>query len=124
MNTATFRCPRDLTKNFIDGTLGDEAYTKTFLRVYACDENDEATSSKSCMETTQRDKQIQNLRIQFIYLETNFEGANIQNPLVSYLTNVLPVGLDARKTEQVSISLDQNIAITNDSYLSFSQTMD
>eukprot|EP00353_Schmidingerella_taraikaensis_P009298 CAMPEP_0185572166 /NCGR_PEP_ID=MMETSP0434-20130131/4123_1 /TAXON_ID=626734 ORGANISM="Favella taraikaensis, Strain Fe Narragansett Bay" /NCGR_SAMPLE_ID=MMETSP0434 /ASSEMBLY_ACC=CAM_ASM_000379 /LENGTH=145 /DNA_ID=CAMNT_0028187907 /DNA_START=198 /DNA_END=635 /DNA_ORIENTATION=+ len=33
----TFRCPRDLTKNFIDGALGDAQYTKTFLRVYACD---------------------------------------------------------------------------------------
>ena len=52
-------------------------YTKTFLRVYACDSTAEPTLGKQCMEQTERDKVIERLRVQFIYLETNFEGANI-----------------------------------------------
>ena len=37
------------------------------------------------MEKTQRDQLIASLRVQFIYLETNFEGKNIDNPLVGFL---------------------------------------
>lgn len=54
--------------------------------------------------------------MQFIYLETNFEGSNITNPLVSYFARTLPVGLDAESVELVELGLEQNVAITNDGY--------
>ena len=78
----TFRCPSNLQQLFIAGALGDEQYTKTFLRIYACDDT---SSEVTCMEKTQRDQLIASLRVQFIYLETNFEGKNIDNPLVGFL---------------------------------------
>ena len=37
------------------------------------------------MDKAQRDELIATLRVQFIYLETNFEGKNIENPLVGFL---------------------------------------
>ena len=78
-------------------------YTKTFLRVYACDSQ---TSEVTCKSKAEIDSKVKDLKVQFIYLETNFEGKNIVNPLVSYLKDVLPVGLDMDYVEQVSISLE------------------
>ena len=73
-NADTFRCPRDLTSNFIDGTLGDLTFTETFLRISACAADN---SDVTCMAKADRDDKIKSLKVQFIYLETNFEGKNI-----------------------------------------------
>ena len=50
--------------------------------------------SVTCQPISDIELKIRGLKVQFIYLETNFDGKNIQNPLVSYLKDVLPVGLD------------------------------
>ena len=57
--------------------------------------------SVTCQPISDIELKIRGLKVQFIYLETNFEGKNIQNPLNMYLKEVLAVGLDIDYVEQV-----------------------
>ena len=43
---------------------------------------------------------------------------------MSYLKDVLPVGLDMSYVEQVKISLEQNVAVLNDNYLGLSPSLE
>ena len=58
------------------------------------------------MDKQERDDLISKIRVQFIYLETNFDGQNIRNPLVSFLSDTLPVSLAFGKAELTKIRLD------------------
>lgn len=47
----TFKCPKNLDPNFIDGYYGDEIYVTTTLQINYCDEVAEPEKFSNCMDT-------------------------------------------------------------------------
>ena len=58
------------------------------------------------------------LKVEFFFLNANFDAFNVDIPLDYYLDfNLQQQGLSYTKTKLSTILLDSNVAILNDSYL-------
>ena len=84
----TFICPKSLKQDFVSGALGDANYTSTQLKIMACDPD-----QSTCADYDDIVNKVKTLQVQFIYLETNFEAEDIDQPLSSYFMKMNPVGL-------------------------------
>ena len=65
------------------------------------------------------DEKIGSLELRFAYLDTNFDGTNIETPLVGYVDYSLKESLNPSNTKYTQIYLDENVGIRKDSYLGF-----
>jgi len=64
------------------------------LNVYTCSAADTVNfADVTCMEESALLDKVNHLVVEFFFLNTNFEGNNIETPLVSFIDTVLPVGL-------------------------------
>lgn len=84
----TFICPKSLKRDFVNGALGDANYTSTVLKIIACNPD-----YSTCADYDDIVSKVTTLQVQFIYLETNFEAEDIDQPLSSYFMKMNPVGL-------------------------------
>ena len=65
---------------------------------------------------------VDQLDLKFWYLDTNFDGTNIQNPLVGYVDFSLVESLNSQQTKFTQIYLDENVGKLEDSYFGVQQT--
>lgn len=56
------------------------------------------------------------LKIRFFFLNTNFDGSNIQKPLSAFFDLSLTMGLGYYWKQKTTIDLEENVAILEDSY--------
>lgn len=117
----SYKCPVNLLSKFIRGTQFEETYVETALSIEVCDSTD---PSQACADDATIEAAVENLRIEFFYLNTNFDGSNIETPLVNYLDFSLKNGLEYGRAKSTVILLDPNVGILNDSYLGSSPELD
>ena len=75
-----------------------------------------------CQDDTVMDELISKLSLRFFYLDTNFDGTNIQNPLVGYVDFSLYESLNPHETKLTQIFLDENVGVLEDSYFGMQLT--
>jgi hypothetical protein len=61
------------------------------MAIYYC--NETLSKGKTCQTEEAIRSKLQTLKLEFLYLETNFEGKNIDTPLVSFPKKLLDNGL-------------------------------
>ena len=59
---------------------------------------------------------VDKLNLKFWYLDTNFDGTNIKDPLVGYVDFSLVESLNSQQTKFTQIYLDENVGKLEDSY--------
>ena len=62
---------------------------------------------------------IAHLRLEFFFLNNNFDSQDIQQPLEAYMDRDLASGLEYNYFARTVMNLNQNVAITNDSYFQY-----
>lgn len=87
---------------------------ETALSIEVCDSSD---PKQTCADEATIESTVDNLRVEFFYLNTNFDGSNIDTPLVNYLDFSLKNGLEYSRAKSTEVLLDPNVGILNDSYL-------
>ena len=113
-----FLCPKDLKSPFIQGTEYEDVYKYTQLNVSVCQD----TSVITCKDSATIRETVQKLKLNFFFLNTNFDGTNIDVPLVNYLDFSFHDGLEFEKRKITTIQLNSNVGVLNDDYLGTSAT--
>ena len=80
-----FQCAK-ATENFISGTRFSEKFKYTQLEISYC-------SGKNCKDPTIIKDTINRLKLQFSYLDTYFDGDNLDTPLIGSLDFSVSDGL-------------------------------
>ena len=68
-------CPSALKKNFVSGTRNTDFFIYTMLEVNACDPLN--TKGIVCKDIDEMKSIVKNLRLEFIYLDTNFDSTDV-----------------------------------------------
>ena len=79
----SYFCPKGLNPNFVSGGEYADVHIYTSLTITKCVETNPPTGK--CEDSTVIDAKIDNLELKFLYLDTNFDGTNIETPLVGYV---------------------------------------
>ena len=116
---STYKCPVDLKKNFVFGSSTSDLQITTSLQVLLCD--DSLTPEVTCKDESTISDTVNQLRLEFIYLNTNFDAQEVEKPLEGYLDPRLVSGLNTSLVRKTTVMLSENVGVTNDSRLGASQ---
>ena len=72
---------------------------------------------KTCADEATIKSKIEELTVEVFFLNTNFDGTNIPQPLFNYLDFSFKNGLEYSREKRTTIQLNSNVGVLNDSYL-------
>ena len=109
----SYLCPVALLPKFIQGTQFEETYVSTTLQLDVC----QADGVKVCADEAVIQNKVDDLQVEMFFLDTNFDGSNITEPLFSYLDFSMKQGMAYGTSKVTELTLNSNIGILHDSYL-------
>ena len=93
-------------------------FNTTKIEVVACD----PALRNDCKSTEEIAVKVSHLRFMFFFLNTNFDGSNIESPLSGYLDTTNQDKFKLGSTVVRTIPLKANVGFLKDSYYSSSAT--
>ena len=85
----SYLCPKDLLTPFVAGTQFEDTFIETKLIIEPCD-----PETTTCQDEATIQAKVNMLTIETFFLNTNFDGTNIEQPLFNYMDFSIQAGLD------------------------------